>query len=129
MKQNRKFNRRLRLVYSSRSVIKGSSSIGPFTKNQIMEDASSFLMDPEGVSLKLVGIADDASDLTLEDLKSGNYDTDDRVSFEMIAKYASKSVVFYVEYEYQDGEWYCLNLDLDQQDLAYSVLEDLGYSE
>lgn len=94
-----------------------------------MEDASSFLMDPEDVSLKLVGIADDASDLTLEDLKSGNYDTDDRVSFEMIAKYASKSVVFYVEYEYQDGEWYCLNLDLDQEDLAYSVLEDLGYSE
>lgn len=115
-------NRHLRKIYSS-----SDAKMGPISKQQILDEAEDALNYRSGLHYQYAGVFEDMSEISLDDLKSGNYSDDDRITFKVDVSYRGNTSFVPVEYEYQDGDWYCITTDYDFSDEAAEILREIRY--
>lgn len=106
---------------------KASNEFGPISKKQILEDAKEALRWRKGIRYRFAGVYEEMSEISLDDLKEGNYDDDDRIAFQVDVSYNGKKSFVAVEYEYQSGAWVCITTNYDFSDESAEILREIDY--
>lgn len=117
-----------RKFYRSLKSQSNSSDFGIISRKQILDDAKAFFFNPKGIRFRILGVDEDSSSITLQDLRNNNYGDDDSINFAVKLFYNGNTSIVNIEYVYQGGEWFCTNNEYDNSDVAYDILQnDLNY--
>ena len=109
--------------------LRGRSEVSSnISRKQVLNDAKDFFFNLKGIRYSVLGVDEDSSDISLQDLKDGNYTDEDRINYQVKLTYNGNTATVNIEYVCQDGEWLCTNNEYDNSDVAYDILQnELNY--
>lgn len=106
---------------------KSSSKFGPISKKDIIEDAKEAMGHRPKLRYSFAGVYEYMSEISLDDLKNGNYSNDDRITFRVNITYNGNKSFVPVEYEYMNNEWSCITTNYDFSSEAVEILREINY--